>query len=158
MSVSESFCFHSTNLNGPVPTALVGSEAVVGSAMFRNSKKSKASGRGLSDLNMTVYLSGISIEVHHLASSSWVFGRSRARAIALHGVGVQLGAVVEQDTLAEVELDRHEVRRDVPALRQHGLDVVIDVVLGQTIVDGVIDVTESEMGVQSIDVDVGAEA
>src|SRR5258707_4783239 len=81
MSVSESFCFHSTNLNGPVPTALVGSDAVVGSAIFRNSKKSKASGRGLSDLKMTVYLSGVSIEVHHLASSSCVFGRSRARSL-----------------------------------------------------------------------------
>src|SRR5258708_32812633 len=81
MSVSESFCFHSTNLNGPLPTALVGSDAVVGSAMFRNSKKSKASGRGLSDLKITVYLSGVSIEVHHLASSSWVFGRSRARSL-----------------------------------------------------------------------------
>src|SRR5258707_4695241 len=81
MSVSESFCFHSTNLNGPLPTALVGSDAVVGSAMFRNSKKSKASGRGLSDLKMIVYLSGVSIEVHHLASSSCVFGRSRARSL-----------------------------------------------------------------------------
>src|SRR6266852_5284058 len=81
MSVSESFCFHSTNLKGPVPTALVGSAADVGSAMFRNSKKSKASGRGLSDLKMTVYLSGVSIEVHHLASSSCVLGRSRARSL-----------------------------------------------------------------------------
>src|ERR1051326_4780614 len=81
VSVSESLFFHSTNLNGPVPTAFVGSLAAVGSAILRNSKKSNASGRGLSDLKMTVYLSGVSIEVHHLASSSWVLGKSRARSL-----------------------------------------------------------------------------
>src|SRR5215831_16351782 len=61
--------------------ACFGSSAVAGSAMLRYSKKSKAVGRGLSDLKMTVYLSGVSIEVHHLASSSWVLGRSRARSL-----------------------------------------------------------------------------
>ena len=127
--------------------------------MFRNSKKSNASGRGLSDLKMTVYLSGVSIDVHHLASSSCVFGRSRARSLLNLTAAASISvAVVELHALAQVELDGREVRRDVPALGQHRLHVVVDVVLRQAVVDAVVHVAEAEVRVEAIDVDVGAVA
>src|SRR5260370_22705268 len=60
---------HSTNLNGPVPLALVlasGPSMMFLSTMFRRSKKSNTSGRACSEFRMMVFLSGVSNELNQL--------------------------------------------------------------------------------------------
>src|SRR5215471_16662785 len=78
---------HSTHLKAPVPMTLV---VASGPSMFsllrmrRYCRKSKAPGRGLSDLRMIVYLSGFSMVVHQALPTATVdangFLGSRARS------------------------------------------------------------------------------
>src|SRR5579859_7428222 len=61
---------YSTNLNGPVLpevfTYRSGFSVTPLLTMFIMSNRSNIAGRGRSDVNSTVYLSGVSIDVHHL--------------------------------------------------------------------------------------------
>ena len=95
------------------------------SSMLNNCNESNSVGRGRSDFNVTVYLSGVSIAGPPLAVRAQRRARqlriAHAQEVPLDVVAGELATRVVRHAFAQVEGDRLVVGCDVPALGQSGL-------------------------------------